>query len=47
VPETKVIVQPRQMANDACLKCHASQRGQMSLPYHHPLLEGKMIGDVG
>jgi len=42
VPETKVIVQPRQMANDACLKCHESQRGQMSLPYHHPLREGKM-----
>jgi predicted CXXCH cytochrome family protein len=42
VPETKAIMQPRWQANDACLKCHESQRGQMSLPYHHPLREGKM-----
>jgi len=42
VPETKVIMQPRWQANDACLKCHESERGQMSLPYHHPLREGKM-----
>jgi len=42
VPETKVIMQPRWQANDACLKCHETQRGQMSLPYHHPLREGKM-----
>src|SRR5208337_1737411 len=41
-PETKVIMQPRWQANDACLKCHESERGQMSLPYHHPLREGKM-----
>jgi predicted CXXCH cytochrome family protein len=42
VPETKAIMQPKWEANDACLKCHQSQRGEMSLPYHHPLREGKM-----
>jgi predicted CXXCH cytochrome family protein len=42
VPETKAIMQPKWEANDACLKCHQTQRGQMSLPYHHPLREGKM-----
>ncbi len=42
VPETKAMMQPRWQANDACLKCHQTQRGQMSLPYHHPLREGKM-----
>ena len=42
VPESKVIMQPRWQANDACLRCHQSQRGEMSLPYHHPLREGKM-----
>jgi len=42
VPETKVMMQPRWQANDACLRCHETQRGQMSLPYHHPLREGKM-----
>jgi predicted CXXCH cytochrome family protein len=42
VPEAKVTTQPRWQANDACLKCHETQRGQMSLPYHHPLREGKM-----
>src|SRR6202158_6071395 len=42
VPESKVIMQPRWQANDACLKCHQRQRGEMSLPYHHPLREGKM-----
>jgi predicted CXXCH cytochrome family protein len=42
VPETKAIIQPRWQANDACLRCHEAQRGQMSLPYHHPLREGKM-----
>lgn len=42
VPETKAIMQPRWAANDACLSCHQSQRGEMSLPYHHPLREGKM-----
>ncbi|MBV8049861.1 MAG: hypothetical protein JOZ80_01655 [Acidobacteriaceae bacterium] len=42
VPEAKVIVQPPSQGNEACLKCHETQRGQMSLPYHHPLREGKM-----
>jgi predicted CXXCH cytochrome family protein len=42
VPETKAIIQPRWQANDACLRCHQTERGQMSLPYHHPLREGKM-----
>ncbi len=42
VPEAKVIMQPRWQANDACLRCHETERGQMSLPYHHPLREGKM-----
>jgi len=42
VPETKPIIQPPWQANDACLRCHQTQRGQMSLPYHHPLREGKM-----
>jgi predicted CXXCH cytochrome family protein len=42
VPETKQNVQPLWQANDACLSCHQTQRGQMSLPYHHPLREGKM-----
>lgn len=42
VPEAKVMMQPRWQANDACLRCHETQRGQMSSPYHHPLREGKM-----
>src|SRR5208337_4779994 len=42
VPEAKAMMQPRWQANDACLRCHQSERGQMSLPYHHPLREGKM-----
>ncbi len=42
VPEARALTQPRWAANDACLKCHQTERGQMSLPYHHPLREGKM-----
>ena len=42
VPETKPFIQPKWQANDVCLKCHQAQRGEMSLPYHHPLREGKM-----
>ena len=42
VPEAKALMEPRWQANDACLTCHQAQRGQMSLPYHHPLREGKM-----
>lgn len=41
-PETTQIMQPRWQANEACLRCHETQRAQMSLPYHHPLREGKM-----
>src|ERR1035437_3269766 len=40
--EAKVMMQPRWQANDACLRCHQTERGQMSMPYHHPLREGKM-----
>ena len=42
VPEAKAIMQPLWRANDAYLRCHETQRAQMSLPYHHPLREGKM-----
>jgi predicted CXXCH cytochrome family protein len=41
-PETKPIIQTQWQGNDLCLRCHETQRGQMSLPYHHPLREGKM-----
>jgi predicted CXXCH cytochrome family protein len=42
VPEARVITEPLWQKNDACLRCHQEQCGQMSLPYHHPLREGKM-----
>ncbi len=42
VPESKTIIRPRWQGNEACLRCHERQRGEMSLPYHHPLREGKM-----
>jgi predicted CXXCH cytochrome family protein len=41
-PETDVIMRPRWQSNDACLKCHQTQGGQLSMPYHHPLREAKM-----
>ena len=41
-PETNVILRPRSATNDACLKCHQTEGAQLSLPYHHPLREGKM-----
>ncbi len=41
-PETEVIVRPMWETNDACLKCHQTERAQLSMPYHHPLREGKM-----
>ncbi len=41
-PETNVFVQARSVSNEACLRCHQTQRAQMSMPYHHPLREGKM-----
>ena len=42
VPETEKMIQPSWKTNENCLSCHQTQRGQMSLPYHHPLREGKM-----
>ncbi|MGA8224801.1 MAG: cytochrome c3 family protein [Candidatus Acidiferrales bacterium] len=42
VPEDKVFLQTKSQGNESCLKCHASQRGELSLPYHHPLREGKV-----
>ena len=41
-PETNVIMRPMWETNDACLKCHPTERAQLSMPYHHPLREGKM-----
>jgi predicted CXXCH cytochrome family protein len=41
-PETNVIVRPPWATNDACLKCHQTVTAQLSMPYHHPLREGKM-----
>lgn len=42
IPETEKVIQPSWKTNENCLGCHQTQRGQMSLPYHHPLREGKM-----
>ncbi|HKM80051.1 MAG TPA: cytochrome c3 family protein [Candidatus Acidoferrum sp.] len=41
-PETNAIIRPMWETNDACLKCHPTERAQLSMPYHHPLREGKM-----
>jgi len=41
-PETNVILRPRSATNDACLKCHQTEGAQLSMPYHHPLREGKL-----
>jgi predicted CXXCH cytochrome family protein len=41
-PESTVKFASRKSINDACMKCHAEQRAEMSLPYHHPLREGKL-----
>jgi predicted CXXCH cytochrome family protein len=41
-PETSVILRPPSATNDACLKCHPTENAQLSMPYHHPLREGKM-----
>jgi len=41
-PETNAIVRPMWETNEACLKCHPTQSAQLSMPYHHPLREGKM-----
>jgi predicted CXXCH cytochrome family protein len=42
VPESKVFLESRRDSTEACLQCHQTQRGEMSLPYHHPLREGKL-----
>jgi predicted CXXCH cytochrome family protein len=41
-PETNVKLRPPSATNDACLKCHQTEGAQFSMPYHHPLREGKM-----
>lgn len=41
-PESNARLAPRWQINDACLKCHPTQRAQGSMPYHHPLREAKM-----
>ncbi|MFI5058896.1 MAG: cytochrome c3 family protein [Candidatus Acidiferrales bacterium] len=41
-PETNVILRSRSETNEACLKCHQTEGAQLSMPYHHPLREGKM-----
>lgn len=35
------IINPRQ-SPDVCFECHLDKRGEFNLPYHHPVLEGKM-----
>jgi predicted CXXCH cytochrome family protein len=41
-PETNAMVQSRTVTNETCLKCHQTEKAQLSMPYHHPLREGKM-----
>ncbi len=41
-PETNVKLRSPSATNDACLKCHRTEGAQLSMPYHHPLREGKM-----
>jgi predicted CXXCH cytochrome family protein len=41
-PETNVILRTPAQTNAACVKCHQTENAQLSLPYHHPLREGKM-----
>ncbi len=42
VPESSVMMDRRSAINDACLRCHPTERAQTYLPYHHPLREAKM-----
>lgn len=35
-------LESRSTINDKCLQCHKKQAAQGSLPYHHPIREGKM-----
>ena len=41
-PETNLMVESRIASNEACLRCHQTVGAQLSMPYHHPLREGKM-----
>jgi predicted CXXCH cytochrome family protein len=41
-PETNAIIRPMWETNESCLKCHPTENAQLSMPYHHPLREGKM-----
>lgn len=41
-PETDALVRSRAAANANCVRCHRTQEAQLSMPYHHPLREGKM-----
>jgi predicted CXXCH cytochrome family protein len=41
-PETNAMVEARTVTNAACLNCHQTEKAQLSMPYHHPLREGKM-----
>jgi predicted CXXCH cytochrome family protein len=35
------IINPRK-SPEVCFQCHLDKRGEFNLPYHHPVLEGKM-----
>jgi len=35
------IINPRK-SPEVCFQCHLDKRGQFNLPYHHPVLEGKI-----
>src|SRR5262245_23340927 len=35
------IINPRK-SPEACFQCHLDKRGEFNLPYHHPVLEGKI-----
>lgn len=41
-PETNVFAESRSQINATCLGCHQTEAAQLSMPYHHPLREGKM-----
>ena len=41
-PETNAIIRPMWQTNEACLKCQPTEGAQLSMPFHHPLREGKM-----
>jgi len=41
-PETNSVIQSRSVSNSSCLTCHQTEKAQLSMPYHHPLREGKM-----